>query len=28
LLRAENKESKIDVYVGGKVFLVASGKLV
>jgi trans-2,3-dihydro-3-hydroxyanthranilate isomerase len=28
LLKAENKEAKIDVYVGGKVFLVASGKLV
>jgi trans-2,3-dihydro-3-hydroxyanthranilate isomerase len=27
LLKAENKEAKIDVYVGGKVFLVASGKL-
>jgi trans-2,3-dihydro-3-hydroxyanthranilate isomerase len=28
LLKAENKEAKIDVYVGGKVFLVARGKLV
>lgn len=28
LLRAESKGSKIDVHVGGKVFLVASGKLV
>jgi trans-2,3-dihydro-3-hydroxyanthranilate isomerase len=28
LLKAENKEAKIDVYVGGKVFLVASGKFV
>jgi trans-2,3-dihydro-3-hydroxyanthranilate isomerase len=28
LLKAENKEAKIEVYVGGKVFLVASGKLV
>jgi trans-2,3-dihydro-3-hydroxyanthranilate isomerase len=28
LLKAESKDSKIDVYVGGKVFLVASGKLV
>ena len=28
LLKAENKEKKIDVYVGGRVFLVASGKLV
>jgi trans-2,3-dihydro-3-hydroxyanthranilate isomerase len=27
LLKAESKEAKIDVYVGGKVFLVASGKL-
>jgi trans-2,3-dihydro-3-hydroxyanthranilate isomerase len=28
LLKAENNEAKIDVYVGGKVFLVAIGKLV
>jgi trans-2,3-dihydro-3-hydroxyanthranilate isomerase len=28
LLKAENKETKIDVYVGGQVFLVASGELV
>jgi trans-2,3-dihydro-3-hydroxyanthranilate isomerase len=27
LLKAENKKAKIDVYVGGRVFLVASGKL-
>ena len=27
LLKAENKDAKIDVYVGGRVFLVASGKL-